>query len=688
LSQNTCSISSLILNTSSDTQAPLSSMECLQFEWLSRAGRLTGTAILVVNSDMQIRFFDPHCREILELDTDEDFTESNLLSLIGLLATRGDFGPGDPQIFIDLIKSEFSKSADDSDQEVRSLNFLTPSGRRIQFRLDLELDGLFMLACRDITKSYVEKHALKVAMDSSNSGYLIFDMDKREFETHSDIHVNSFNRNLTRRLINRNHKDSIHKGDAKKLKDIWIKAHKKRESWSGSFRTKDEKGETIWVKALATPQISESGRITSYIFYYTEVTAQLRVQDDLRKAMEESEKALSAKNAFLGRLSHEIRTPMNAVVGIADALIHHNGNPEIKPKLELIQTSAEKIIRIVDESLEHTKLAEAKIQLDPHAASPRTAVEQVCALWEQKAVENGIELKCNIDKKVPKSMIFDSHRFEQCLNNLVSNAVKFSPAGRIQVVLTTIEKNGKNNLVTVVKDTGIGMNESQLANLFEAYTQADGSISGRFGGTGLGMNITKQLIELMGGNITAKSATGKGTVIALTLPIHVDRREDEDRRRATSGELIEQMLEDATPPASEYNKLKVLVVDDNATNHLVVTSLLGSMVKEIEVAENGVEAIQALDNADKLNMQFDVILMDIHMPIMDGIEATLAIRGSQKDYTDIPIIALTADPQYQQRRLCKNIGMDDALAKPIKLTEVLGALDRVFEVRNSSELAA
>ena len=231
------------------------------------------------------------------------------------------------------------------------------------------------------------------------------------------------------------------------------------------------------------------------------------------------------------------------------------------------------------------------------------------------------------------------------------------------------------------------MNEAQLANLFEAYTQADGSISGRFGGTGLGMNITKQLIELMGGSITAKSSPGKGTVIALTLPIQSDRRE-EDRRQATSERLIDQMLEDAAPPASEYSKLKVLVVDDNATNHLVVTSLLGSMVKEIEVAENGVEAIQALDNADSQKAQFDVILMDIHMPIMDGIEATLAIRGSQKDYTNIPIIALTADPQYQQRRLCKNIGMDDALAKPIKLTEVLGALDRVFEVRNTSELAA
>ena len=673
--------------TSINTHMHLSSTESLQFEWLRRAGRLSGMAILIVSSDMQIRFYDSNIAEILELDTSKDFTHSNLLDIVEQLANRGDFGPGDPQVFMDLLKQQFSISTKSNAPEARSLNFLTPSGRRIQFRLDLETDGFFMLGCRDITKSYVEKQALKVAMDISNSGYLIFDMETRQFQTHSDVGVNPFNQNLTRRLIDRNHKDNIHQGDYKKLKTIWMQAHKKKESWEGSFRTKDDKGETIWVKAKATPQISESGHITSYIFYYTEVTTQLRIQDDLRKAIEKSEKALSAKNAFLGRLSHEIRTPMNAVVGIADALIHHNGNPEIKPKLELIQTSAEKIIRIVDESLEHTKLAEAKIQLDPHEASPTKAVESVCALWEQKAVENGIDLTCRIDESVPQSMTFDSHRFEQCLNNLVSNAVKFSPSGEIQVVLTTIEKDGKNNLVTVVKDNGIGMNEAQLANLFEAYTQADSSISGRFGGTGLGMNITKQLIELMDGNITAKSALGQGTVIALTLPIRADKREA-DRHRETSVDLIEQMLEDATPPASEYSQLKVLVVDDNATNHLVVTSLLGSMVKEIEVAENGVEAIQALDNADQIKAQFDVIFMDIHMPIMDGIEATLAIRGSQKDYTDIPIIALTADPQYQQRRLCKNIGMDDALAKPIKLTEVLGALDRVFDGRDTSELAA
>lgn len=672
----------------SEAQVPLSKLQALQFEWLARAGRLGGMAILVVSTDLEIKFYDKRIAGILELDTSVDFTGENLLDIAEQLAVRGDFGPGDTDVFVNIIKTQFTKQINSEDSTNRDLHFLTPSGRRIEFRQDAEEDGLYVLSCRDVTKNYVQKHALKVALDSSNSGYIIFDVESQKFKSNGQFSKQDQTNNLAHRLINEDLKNVIHPKDYKKLQAIWIKAHKNKESWTGTFRTKDNQADTVWVKVQATPQISESGIVTGYIFFYTEVTTQLRIQDDLRKAIEQSEKSLNAKNAFLGRLSHEIRTPMNAVVGIADALIHHDGNPKILPKLELIQSSAEKIIKIVDESLEHTKLAEAKIQLDPQAASPREAVEAVCALWEQKAVENGINLQCQIDKSVPESIIFDSHRYEQCLNNLISNAVKFSPEGQIQVVLTTLEKGGQNNLIAVVKDSGIGMNKSQLANLFEAYTQADKTISGRFGGTGLGMNITKQLIELMGGHITARSELGSGTVIALTLPIQADRREEDRRRDDTSSGLVEDMLENAAPPASEYAALKVLVVDDNATNHMVVTSLLGTLVKHIDVAENGIEAIQALEAAQNSNDQYDVVLMDIHMPVMDGIEATLAIRGSQQAYTDIPIIALTADPQYQQRRLCKNIGMDDALAKPIKLTEVLGAMDRVFAGRNSSELAA
>ena len=674
-------------NVVTEPQISLSELQDLQFEWLARAARLWGTALLVVDTKLQIKFYDRAIADILELDSSVDLTGANLLDIAGELAIRGDFGPGDPAIFVDLVRNEFTKSAGGLEPSNRKLNFVTPSGKRVQFSQEIKHDGLFMLGCRDVTKSYIQKHALKVALDSSDSGYIMFDVETRKFHDVGNFASRKHCNRLAQRLLNDELKNVIHPEDYKKVKSVRKQAEANKEPWSGTFRILDDQADTIWVKVQATPQISESGVLTSYIFFYSQVTSQLRVQDDLRKAIEQTEKSLSAKNAFLGRLSHEIRTPMNAVVGIADALIHHDGNPKILPKLKLIQSSAEKIIRIVNESLEHTKLAESKVQLDPHPASPREAVESVSALWEQKAIENDIDLQCRIDAKVPDTIIFDTHRYEQCLNNLISNAVKFSPGGKIQVVLTTLETKGQNNLVAVVKDTGIGMNEAQLANLFEAYTQADKSISGRFGGTGLGMNITKQLIELMGGKITAKSEIGSGTVIALTLPIKAERRVEE-RRENTSGGLLDDILESAAEPESEYSELKMLVVDDNPTNHMVVSSLLGSLVKHIDVAENGVEAIDALKKAERENAQYDIVLMDIHMPVMDGIEATLDIRGSKESYTDIPIIALTADPQYQQRRLCKNIGMDEALAKPVKLTELLNAMDRVLKTRAASGLAA
>ncbi len=673
---------------STDPQIPLSNLQALQFEWLARAGRLLGMAIIIVDADLQIKFFDKDIAGILEIDDSIDLTNSSLLYFVKKLAARGDFGPGDPAVFVDLVERQFLKALGSGGSSNSHLNFVTPSGKRVEFSQDMELDGLYMMGCRDITESHAQKHALKVALESSDAGYILFDIEKYKFHDVGNFGDQQHCNGLTHRLLNDDIRNVVHPEDFKKLKKVWKKAHLKNEPWSGTFRTLDNQADPIWVKVQATPQISESGTVTSYIFFYSQVTSQLRVQDDLRKAIERAEKSLSAKNAFLGRLSHEIRTPMNAVVGIADALIHHYGNPKILPKLELIQSSAEKIVRIVDESLEHTKLAEAKIQLDPQTASPRESVEAVCALWEQKAVENGIDLQCRIDAKVPETILFDSHRYEQCLNNLISNAVKFSPAGKIQVLLTTIENKRGRSLVAVVKDSGIGMNKAQLSNLFEAYTQADKSISGRFGGTGLGMNITKQLIELMGGKITAKSEIGTGTIIALSLPIQEDRRQEEDRRQNTSRDLVDGMLENAVTEETEYAALKMLVVDDNPTNHMVVSSLLGSIVKHIDVAENGVEAISALDAAQAENAQYDIVLMDIHMPVMDGIEATLAIRGSQEPYTNIPIVALTADPQYQQRRLCKNIGMDDALAKPVKLTELLSAMDRVLESRKTSGLAA
>jgi CheY-like chemotaxis protein len=223
-----------------------------------------------------------------------------------------------------------------------------------------------------------------------------------------------------------------------------------------------------------------------------------------------------------------------------------------------------------------------------------------------------------------------------------------------------------------VKDNGIGMTLEQQKQIFEAYTQADKSIARRFGGTGLGMTITKEIIELMGGTITLRSESGKGTVFALTLPLESMKAKSP---KQGSVDLVDKILEDSKPEPTNYSGLRILVADDNTTNHMVITSLLESLVGEIHLVSDGQQAIDVLKTTP-----IDIVLMDIHMPVMDGIEATLAIRGSSESWSDVLIIALTADPQYQQKRLCKNIGMDDALAKPVKLIELLGAIDNVLKI--------
>ena len=355
-------------------------------------------------------------------------------------------------------------------------------------------------------------------------------------------------------------------------------------------------------------------------------------------------------------------------------MIHHHPDKTIKPKLELIQSSADKILRIVDETLNHTKLHADKLTLESKPANPVKSVENVIKLWEHKALKNNIKLSYSIDPSVPDVITFDHFRYEQCLNNLLSNAVKFTPNGTIKVVLTLVDKEGQlPRLVLAVKDNGIGMTVEQQKQIFEAYTQADKSIARRFGGTGLGMTITKEIIELMGGTISLRSEIGKGTVFALTLPITDEEAKSPNQN---SGTLVDQLLEDAMPEPTNHSNLRILVTDDNATNHMVITSLLESLVGEIHIASDGQQAIDILETTP-----IDIVLMDIHMPVMDGIEATLAIRGRKESWSEVLIIALTADPQYQQKRLCKNIGMDDALAKPVKLVELLRAFDNVLSIQ-------
>ncbi len=650
------------------------------YAWLDQLSMMNRQIFMVANKDLNIEFISKYTLEFLEIEYDLTEITSPLpyKSVLTHLAQQGYFGDGNVFEIVERLVTQNEAQLNASPLTLEEINLITPSGRHIHVRQMVTTDERLLLVGDDITQEHIESHALELALSSSQSGYGIYNHESRKFVVYGDALRDHFNINTSENLSLRDAAKLIHPDDFSKFEATWRYNLKNKTTWQITSRGINNEGRSIWLKTHFTPQFSNDGMLTSVICFFTDVTNTIRIQNELRQVTKRTQDTLKAKNDFISRLSHEMRTPMNAVIGIADALIHHHNDPAIQPKLELIQTSAEKIVHILDETLQHAKLEEHKVELNPRLSSPRKCVENLCQLWEEKAATSKIELTYQIDDNVPNQINFDDFRFEQCLNNLLSNAIKFTSGGEIKVIQTIVEKANQSYLITAVKDNGIGMTPAQQDNIFEAFTQADKSISGRFGGTGLGMSITKNIIELMGGRISLNSAPGKGSMFALSLPIK--NSISHSANQSINRSLVDTLLEENKPEPSKYKNLNILIVDDNPTNHLVTKSLLDTLVGNIVTANNGVQAIQALEAQD-----FDLVLMDIHMPIMDGIEATLAIRSCDEVFANIPIIALTADPQYQQKRLCKNIGMNGALAKPVKLVDVLNEIDKILETRQTAQ---
>ena len=642
----------------------------------ARVMGMTNLAVAIFDQNLNLKFYNEMALQYFEVedaDFDKNQSFTDIAKTFSSSQTTDILGPLQVQGFIE-------NSLDDTDNTTNEVKLTTRKGLRLHIKRKT-LDGLNIITAQDITENYIRNQTLSIALETGQAGYFNYNIKTKKYKIHSDYLRKQLTEKQMKKADEEGFLSIIHPGDKNGAIEAWNNAKSTGVATEKVCRIMTGKGRNIWMRWHFKPQYSRKGKLIGYNCFFKDISKALEIRDALRQSKEDAERALKIKNDFLARLAHEIRTPMNGVIGIADALIHHNSDPVINPKLELIQSSADKILRIVDETLNHTKLHADKLTLDSNPASPVKSVEDVMNLWEQKALQNNINLTSVVSPDVPDEIIFDKFRYEQCINNLISNAVKFTPNGSIKVILTTTQKeNEKPQLIFAVQDNGIGMTDDQQSQIFEAYTQADKSISGRFGGTGLGMTITKEIIELMGGSIYVRSKLGNGSIFVLSLPYTEDEKEsfEED-----CNELVDQILEEAKPEDTNYSRLKVLVVDDNSTNHVVVTSLIESLVAEVHLASNGQEAIDVLKTKD-----IDVVLMDIHMPVMDGIEATLSIRASTEPWSEVLIIALTADPEYQQKRLCKNIGMDDALAKPVKLSDILQSFDNVMTINRQDNVAA
>lgn len=445
-----------------------------------------------------------------------------------------------------------------------------------------------------------------------------------------------------------------------------------------------------WILMRATPLKTERG---GAVISHHDITGRKQVEDALVEARAAADAASEAKSRFLANMSHEIRTPMTAVLGYADLLGGELTNPEHLNSVELLRRHGQFLLEILDDILDLSKIEAGKLEVEPVECDISPLIADLQSLMNVRASEKGIELAVDYAGPVPAVVRTDAIRLRQILMNLVGNAIKFTdegsvrvsvkylPDGRIpaadrseraitgesQFNIPTIPTHGSGMLLFKVSDTGIGMLPQQMEQLFQAFTQADASTTRKYGGTGLGLAICKSLTHMLGGEIWAESTRGRGSVFYVTIACDVGRPVPLVNPVSPSADS-NILVSSAPPPIARLDSTRILLAEDTPGLRHLVSRILTIAGAEVELVTNGLEAVEAVERSAVSGRGFDVVLMDVQMPVMNGSDATRQLRKS--GYT-IPIIALTAGAMAGDREKCLAAGCDAYVPKPIDRGELL-----------------
>ncbi len=400
----------------------------------------------------------------------------------------------------------------------------------------------------------------------------------------------------------------------------------------------------------------------SVIFGYLLVARVQVIRDDLRKALEQTMVANRAKTEFLANMSHEIRTPLNGVLGMAQILERSEMTAEQQESLRMIGESGTLLMAIIDDVLDLSKIESGQISLDPRPERLVSVIQSTVDLFRARAAENDTKLSFTSDPSVPERVVYDSVRARQCVANLVSNAVKFTKNGHVSVHLAAAEADDGWMVFIKVRDTGIGIEPETLKRLFQPFEQADASTSREYGGTGLGLALSRRFARLMGGDISVESVSGRGSCFELSF-------------RAGDTALIDAPAEEKPDGADRLGWLagrRILVVDDSQINRKVVEGLLKPLGPICIEAENGLAALSMLEH-----QQVDLVLLDMHMPVMDGRSMLTELRKRSGPVGALPVIALTADLLNGRRDDFLQAGFQGFLTKPLRRADLEAELFRV-----------
>lgn len=428
----------------------------------------------------------------------------------------------------------------------------------------------------------------------------------------------------------------------------------------------------FWLKTNWGPVYNNKGEIIAYSLLIVDVTKEQKRQEELQQARDAAERAERLQQQFLANMSHEIRTPLNGIVGMANLLAKTELNETQQHYMDVVRYSSDNLLVLINDILDLSKIKAGKFMVEELNFNIYELLRDASANFQARAKEKGLDFSVHVNQYIPKSICGDPHRLVQILNNLLGNALKFTEKGYIK--LEAKIKEGKGDLMVlefIVSDTGIGIAENQMGAIFEAFAQEEVNVSKKFGGTGLGLTISKHLVELQGGSMNVQSEKGKGSQFSFYIPYRVLNKEIDLELKQT--EPVQSRL----TSRKDYTGKRVLIVEDNEINQKVLSINLKQFNIDVVTALDGVEGVEIL-SADP---NFDLVLLDLRMPKMDGTEVLKIVRKQLK--LEIPVVVLTASVLKNEKAECFELGADDYMAKPFTQGQLEACLNRFLEKENS-----
>ncbi|HVY90111.1 MAG TPA: ATP-binding protein [Hyphomonadaceae bacterium] len=537
------------------------------------------------------------------------------------------------------------------------------SGRFEMFGLSQNITEL--VDARD--QAAVMHDRLEIAMSAASAGVYEIDLRSSERWTSPQYQALAGPEAMARHMMRPF--GMYHDDDVAAVRDSWERCLRSPGVESIDARLYRPNGGEQWVRIFMRVQRNEHNVPVRAVGLMLDIQEQKQQELALILAKQQAEAATIAKSNFLASMSHEIRTPLNGVLGMAQSLEADGLTGAQKEKVNVILESGKTLTALLNDVLDLSKIEAGKIEIACVDGELSVTFDRLRQLFLSRAVERGLNIDMEIAPGMPAKLHYDPVRVRQCVGNLLSNAIKFTERGIVKMAVSS-ERAGDDRwkISVAVTDTGIGMNQATLQKLFTTFTQADATITRRFGGSGLGLAITRQLARLMGGDVTVDSEPGKGSTFTLTF-------------------LAEEVNEEAQAPAEEQaapaavteaalkglRGIKILLVDDNAVNRQVVKLFTAGLSPTFVEAVNGQEALDRLHDE-----KFDLVLLDVHMPVMDGKEAIKRIRASSEPWREIPVIALTADAMSGDRERYLALGMSDYVSKPLDQRELTSKIAKAM----------